>query len=162
MVSIDFTKLENSAIRILSTSDVQSLEILNNKELKNELNIILIDGGKCVDKWGLFEEFKIKMNFPDYFTDNWDGFDECINDLDWLPNKGFLLVFDNSECILSAQKEELLTFFEIMNATIQEWKDGEQFDDFSSSPVPFNIVMICKDGVKEDLNKCLLEINEDY
>lgn len=43
---------------------------------------INIDGKRCATKLDLFNEFAFKCKFPDYFSNNWDSFDEIINDTD--------------------------------------------------------------------------------
>ncbi|WP_062050487.1 barstar family protein [Bacillus sp. JCM 19034] len=55
---------------------------------KNNIVIKEIDGKKCSDVEGLFDEFAIKLQFPNYFGKNWAAFDECINDLEWLDGDG--------------------------------------------------------------------------
>lgn len=42
---------------------------------------INIDGKKCTTKMDLFNEFSSKCQFPEYFSNNWDSFDEIINDI---------------------------------------------------------------------------------
>src|SRR5260221_8444864 len=36
-------------------------------------------------KEALLAMLATQFNFPDYFGENWDAFDECIRDLSWLP-----------------------------------------------------------------------------
>jgi len=40
-------------------------------------------GQKCTRKNNFFDEFAAALQFPYYFGQNWDAFDECINDLSW-------------------------------------------------------------------------------
>lgn len=49
-----------------------------------------IDHIKC-DK-DMFSVIEKAMRFPDYFGKNWDAFDECIGDLEWMPANGYFLI----------------------------------------------------------------------
>ncbi|MED4718393.1 barstar family protein [Bacillus badius] len=82
--------------------------LLHAQEWKKELNVIEMDASRCINKRSLFTEWKTQLEFPFYFSDNWDSLDECINDLSWFPDKkGFLLVIRNSEDLLKEQEEDL-------------------------------------------------------
>ncbi|WP_144803588.1 DUF4184 family protein [Curtobacterium sp. BH-2-1-1] len=43
-----------------------------------------VDGSACTTKDGILAEFSRALAFPGYFGHNWDAFDECVHDLDWL------------------------------------------------------------------------------
>lgn len=90
----------------------------------------------------LLEEFAIKMKFPDYFGNNFNALFDCLSDLDWLPNNGYLLVFENSDELLSYETEDVLdSFLDILKETVQIWenevKEGQEWD---RDAVPFKIL----------------------
>ena len=60
----------------------------------------VIRGKKCRTATGLFAEVAEVLEFPDYLGHNWDALEECLADLEWLPAKGYVLVFTDSELIL--------------------------------------------------------------
>jgi RNAse (barnase) inhibitor barstar len=84
----------------------------------------LIRGRKCRTTAGLFAEFAEVLEFPDYFGHNWDALEECLADLEWLPAKGYVLVFMDSELILPDDEEEFATFLEILNDAGEAWAGG--------------------------------------
>lgn len=43
-------------------------------------------------KRALFAEFKRQLKFPSYFGRNWDAFEECLTDLEWLPGCSYVIV----------------------------------------------------------------------
>jgi len=47
----------------------------------------LIDGKVIINKESFFKEFTKKLQFPEYFGDNWDGFYDCITDLSWIKEE---------------------------------------------------------------------------
>src|SRR5947209_1850287 len=53
----------------------------------------VIRGRKARTKSALFDEFAAALQFPYYFGENWDAFDECLTDLSWLPGDAYILLF---------------------------------------------------------------------
>lgn len=53
-----------------------------------------------------YRVFRDKLKFPDYFSNNLNSFEECINDLSWfIEMPDFELVIYHSDCFI--QKEPL-------------------------------------------------------
>src|SRR6266478_2963181 len=63
----------------------------------------VIRGRKARTRQGLFDEFAAALQFPCYFGENWDAFDECLSDLEWLPADGYLLLVTQSAHLLEAE-----------------------------------------------------------
>ncbi len=56
---------------------------------------------------GVFDEFAAALQFPPYFGENWGAFDECIEDLEWLPATGYLLLLiDATELLVDEENAE--------------------------------------------------------
>jgi RNAse (barnase) inhibitor barstar len=85
----------------------------------------VIRGKKCRTATGLFAEVAEVLEFPDYFGHNWDALEECLADLEWLPAKGYVLVFTDSELILPDDEEEFATFLEVLNDAGETWAAGK-------------------------------------
>lgn len=69
--------------------------------------IAVIDGNKCKDISSFFEQISKAMNFPDYFGNNLDAFDEMMSDLEWIDEKNIILIITNYDNLLSEDKELL-------------------------------------------------------
>ena len=54
-----------------------------------------------------------------------EGLEECLADLEWLPAKGYVLVFTDSELILPDDEEEFATFLEVLNDAGETWAGGK-------------------------------------
>jgi RNAse (barnase) inhibitor barstar len=67
--------------------------------------IAVIDGNKCKSITSFFEQISKAMNFPDYFGNNIDAFDEMMSDLEWIEEKNIVLIIMNYEHFLSEDKE---------------------------------------------------------
>jgi RNAse (barnase) inhibitor barstar len=85
----------------------------------------VVRGGKCRSVAGLFAELAQTLDFPDYFGHNWDALEECLADLEWLPAKGYVLLFTDAELILPDDEEEFATFVEVLNDAGEAWASGQ-------------------------------------
>lgn len=59
-----------------------------------------IRGRKSRSLSSFFDESAAALQFPYYFGENWSAFDECINELSWLPAEAYVLLFSNADLLL--------------------------------------------------------------
>jgi len=85
------------------------------------LAVRVVRGAKMADERGLFNEFSAAFQFPYYFGENWDAFDECINDFSWLPASGYLAVITAADELLSDSKEQLAPLLRILSDAGRDW-----------------------------------------
>ncbi|MEU0142028.1 barstar family protein [Streptomyces albidoflavus] len=100
------------------------------------LGVFRLDGARMTNQAKLFREFKIKLQFPQYFGENWNALDECLADLDWLDWGGYLLVIESGDSILCDEEmgvREMLG--ELLENLSGEWSD-------SDPPVIFRTVLV--------------------
>jgi hypothetical protein len=63
--------------------------------------------------------FKGALQFPDYFGNNWDAFDECISDLSWLNAESFLIA--HRDIPLASSPAEAATYLGLIeNASYEQ------------------------------------------
>lgn len=61
-------------------------------KIQSNKNIFHVKISKDVsNKSALFDVFSTALQFPSYFQNNWDSFEECLNDLSWLGDGIVLL-----------------------------------------------------------------------
>ena len=71
---------------------------------------------------GLFDKCAAALQFPYYFGENWDAFEECIADLDWLPARGLvLLIRDAADLLLDENASQFETFVDILIKANRKW-----------------------------------------
>lgn len=91
--------------------------------------IAFLDGEKCLDLRAFITQIGRAFHFPDYYGNNMDALDECINDLDWISEKNYALVVINSNSFLSsettAQQNSIWGFFEKVKV---EWVSVPNFE----------------------------------
>lgn len=124
----------------------------------NNIEFKVIRGQKCKSVTGLFNEWAAALQFPDYFGENWDAFDECLNDLDWLPADKYILFITNSHFILKRRTKDFKVLIDTLKDAIQSWTEGRYYDSFPTKPTPFHIIFHCDDVQKEAFQKRLIDI----
>ena len=60
-----------------------------NLEYDNLTSIIKLDGNNLKNRIDLFRDISSKLNFPNFFGNNWDALDECLCDLEWIDSKKY-------------------------------------------------------------------------
>lgn len=65
----------------------------------------------------LFVFWLEELQFPDYFSFNWDSFDEILSDLSWLPEERVKVVHAD---IPSLSKEDQKIYLELLIGAFRE------------------------------------------
>lgn len=83
----------------------------------------------------LFDEFGAALQFPYYFGENWDAFDECLTDLDWLGYEvpGYVLfVTSASQVLTDSPTDDWARLLAFADKAGKEWAtpvaEGEWWD----------------------------------
>jgi RNAse (barnase) inhibitor barstar len=82
-------------------------------------SVIYIDGKNCLTKAALFDTFKSALPFPDYFTNNWDSFEEIINDLTFEDPTTIILIV-NYKLLLQSEKKDKAIFKDIIRSSNEQ------------------------------------------
>ena len=85
----------------------------------------IIKGLHCKTPATLLAEFARALDFPEYFGHNWDGLEECLTDLEWLPAKGYIVLIIDAAHVLSNDDTEHETFLEILCDAGEAWGSGQ-------------------------------------
>ncbi|MBF6276303.1 MULTISPECIES: barstar family protein [Nocardia] len=82
-----------------------------------------VRGAKMRTTAGVFDEFAAALQFPYYFGDNRDAFDECLRDLDEFVGEapGYVVVIRDSSGLLADQREDLEWFADAMTQAAEYW-----------------------------------------
>src|SRR4051794_36382752 len=75
-----------------------------------------VRGTKCKNVLSLFDEFSAALQFPYYFGENWNAFNECITDLDWLDARSFVLVVLDAAALLMDEPESSSSLMRILRS----------------------------------------------
>lgn len=68
------------------------------------------------------------FRFPDYFGQNWNAVDECINDLTWLPAEGYCCLVLDRETSGNEANAGMDLFVSVMSDASVQWaREGKRF-----------------------------------
>lgn len=99
------------------------LNTISDEHSTEKTLVVIIDGIHIDTLDKLYDSISSQLKFPDNFGNNFDAFDEMINDLDWLQEDYIYLIFRNYDDFLSEENDEvreiLLT---ILDDASSEWK----------------------------------------
>jgi hypothetical protein len=126
----DLTRPNWQCIHFVQASDINvALDELANTELK----ILRVGVEDVGNERALLACIAEAMRFPDYFGGNWDAFDECLRDMEWLPSKGYVLVVDGSMSLWRSTPHSGGKLVESWLFAAQEW---------SLEGTPFHLVFV--------------------
>lgn len=81
-----------------------------------------IDGEKTKTLIMFLNEIAIAFKFPGYYGKNINAFAECINDLDWIPEKNYRLRIMNSKLFLSEETADTKkNILDLLTNVRKEW-----------------------------------------
>lgn len=118
----------------------------------------MIRGQKCKTLNGLYDEFSAVLQFPYYFGENWDAFNDCLNDLDWIAADAFVLCISNAENITHLGKSDFVYLLELLSTSAKEWESGRECGAHSTPPTPFKILFHCEKSKFEGFSLILRDM----
>lgn len=134
---------EPSGIRLVT--DVGSLFELRHDYEQRGYTVRWIRGRKARTTRSLFDEFAAAFQFPEHFGDNWDAFNDCLTDLEWLrTDRGYVLVITEPDAMLAAERAKTLkTFVEILTDAVQYFvEDPAHSWQGDMRPLEFHVLLI--------------------
>lgn len=85
------------------------------------LSLHKLDLSAARGKHDLLAIFAKTLDFPPYFDKNWDAFDECLSDLEWLDAPGWVLVLAGASLFEPRDQESLATTLEVLRSVAEYW-----------------------------------------
>jgi hypothetical protein len=76
-----------------------------------------------------------QLNFPDYVGENWDGFEECLRDLSWLPVGRVVLT--HADVPLVNDVANARTYVAILGDAVRRMSDSEDHKLSVVFPIEF-------------------------
>ena len=101
----------------------------------------ILDGRRCRTKPALLAEMARVLGFPSYFGGTWDGLEDCLTDLEWLPGAGYRLVIQAADRLLAGERASYATFIALLEDVGRAWGTGAT-GHAERRPVAFHTVLV--------------------
>ncbi|WP_232547885.1 barstar family protein [Propioniciclava soli] len=104
----------------------------------------IVRGRKMRKRAGVFDEFASALQFPLYFGENGDAFDECIADLGTLPaGAGYVVLITEPDQVLADERAGCLEWFaSSLKSAAHGWARPVELGEWWDRPaVPFHVVL---------------------
>lgn len=99
----------------------------------------IIQGRHCETRQALFQEWSAALQFPYYFGHNWDAFDECITDLEWLPGSCYVFMVTEVDLVLPDLDHDFDIFVSALKWASQEWEIPNRYH-MDEPTAPFTVI----------------------
>ncbi len=73
-----------------------------------------VRGSKSRTKTGFMNEVAAALQFPYYFGENWDAFNDLITDLGWLPGNNYVMLIPDANQLLADTDKDLQTLLGLL------------------------------------------------
>ena len=84
-----------------------------------------IDLSGCDTKSALLLRIATVLDFPQTSGRNWDALSDSLRDLEWLPGKGYVLLFEGAGDLHGIDEADFDTLVSILDEANAEWKARE-------------------------------------
>src|ERR1700730_8260575 len=82
----------------------------------------VIRGRKATTEPAFFDECAAAWQFPYYFGENWDAFEECLADLEWLPAEAYMFCVTQGIHLLEKEpSEQQVRLLSLLQRVAREW-----------------------------------------
>lgn len=131
----------------VSSSDITDFGYSLLTHDSRDLVVRFIRGAKMSTIERMHNEIGAVLQFPWYYGENWAALDECINDLEWLPGKAYILIFTDAEQLLAEEDDELLgIFIRVLHNAAAEWNGQVDSGSQMRSFAPFHVIFQSSDS----------------
>jgi hypothetical protein len=132
-------------LHLIVATDSDAWDLLQSLPKDGELRVAvrLVRGKKMRTMPALFDEFAAALQFPYYFGENWDAFDECVTDLEWLSSDAYTILVSDAVHMLEAEPaENLMSFLHALERAGREWAKTVG-GEFARAGRAFHVLLQC-------------------
>lgn len=92
------------------------------------LRMFAIDASAVRTKSQMLGLLGRSLAFPPWYGRNWDALEDCLTDLDWLPDAGLVVRFEGFEHYAEADPDGFAILLDIFKTSAEYWRgEGKGF-----------------------------------
>jgi RNAse (barnase) inhibitor barstar len=91
-----------------------------------DLEVVRVSLSGACGKTDMLDRFAKALRFPPHFGANWDALNDCLCDLDWLNDKGLVLILTGATDFAESYAEEFRTAIDILNQAAAYWRERKK------------------------------------
>jgi RNAse (barnase) inhibitor barstar len=115
----------NNFFNVLSTDIKENIhQTVEQIAAEPGTKVFYLNGKKINNKQTFLKQAAEAMEFPAYFGNNWDAFDECITDLTWCPAQRYVILYDHADIFAQAEPTQYQIALDIFNSAKEYWEDN--------------------------------------
>lgn len=137
-------KVEAELRPLLLEGDAESIGSAVLGWIESGLTARVVRGRKMRTLGGLLDEFAAALQFPLYFGENQDAFNECIAELETLPaGEGYVVTITEPDQVLADEDAAVLGWLaRSLASAAQEWAQPVELGEWWDRPaMPFHVVL---------------------
>jgi hypothetical protein len=130
----------------LVTTDIKEFDFLSSRLIYDYKNAVIrtIRGKKSRTVPEFFNEVAAALQFPLYFGENWNAFNDCVNDLEWAAGEAYILLVSDAPYLLShADSEDFRILIKMLSIANEAWVEPNKYIDRGRPVTPFHVVFQC-------------------
>jgi hypothetical protein len=150
-------KVEKPWLHVLIATDEEAWDMLNTLPDAAKERVVgrMVRGQKARTTADFFNDCAAALQFPPHFGENWDAFEETINDLEWLRGDAYTILITSSNHLLDkALPDQLQILLKVLDQAGEEWSQPVE-GEWARPPRPFHVVLQCNKEVEAALRKKL-------
>lgn len=128
----------------------------------NSANLFILEGKNMKTRSDLFSEIAKVLYFPNYFGNNWNALDDCLQDLDWIHSNSIkVLIRDFDKVLLEDNMKEKSIFLDCVKTANDFWKEGQEKKSrllYSKLDIKTTLYLAFSASLK---TRCFTPINSD-
>ncbi len=141
-------------LHVLLAGESNAYDVLGALERSSEKRTVcrVVRGHKATTTQAFFDECAAAWQFPYYFGENWDAFEECLTDLQWLPAEAYVFCVTQAVHLLEKEPSDhqhRLLF--VLQRIAKEWNQSGP----SRPAAVFHVLLQCAAEEKPSLDQRL-------
>ena len=85
-----------------------------------------IDLSGITDKAALMDRLQDVLQFPEWFGRNWDALEDCLTDMAWRDDVGYVLLFHGGADLRRREKALFDTLVDVLKTAADYWRGAER------------------------------------